>query len=123
MADKPCCVSIVGKRSHGRGHHHAVDRGCSLLHRHVHRACRIRGLCRWGRRMTRGKPTITPEMESEILNGWQDGWPINTIRNHLRLKFGNWMSDQLIYSAVYRARRRGDKRAVRRHTDMVVSSS
>jgi hypothetical protein len=73
--------------------------------------------------MTPRKPSITPEMESEILNGWEASWSINRIRNDLRTKFGSWISDQLIYNAVTRARKRGDKRARRRHTDMVVSSS
>ena len=72
--------------------------------------------------MTR-KPTVTPEMEREILNGWEASWSIDRIRNHLRLKFGDWISDPMIYNAVSRARKRGDKRARRRNTDMVVSSS
>ena len=71
----------------------------------------------------RGKPTITPEIEASILNGWEASWSIERIRNHLRTQFGNWISDPMIYNAVSRARKRGDKRARRRHTDMVVSSS
>jgi IS30 family transposase len=73
--------------------------------------------------MTRGKPTITPEMERMILNAWEASWSIERIRNHLRSNFGSWISDPMIYNAVSRARKRGDKRATRRHTDMVVSSS
>ena len=76
----------------------------------------------WGRRMTR-KPNLTPEMERMILNAWEACWSIERIRNHLRETSGNWIIDPSIYNAISRARKRGDKRATPRHTDMVVSSS
>ena len=73
--------------------------------------------------MTR-KPTITPEMETALLNMWEASWSIERIRAHLRENFGgNWVSDASIYNSITRARKRGDRRASRRHTSMVVSSS
>lgn len=70
---------------------------------------------------------ITPAMEDLILNKWHHGVGVHRILLHLRAVYkkgdGDRITSNMVYNLINKARRRGDYRAVRRHTSAVVNAS
>ena len=68
---------------------------------------------------------LTRDMEQFVLNSWHGGWAVFRIRRELGNLFpgGRDVTPSMIYNLLTKARKRGDRRATRRHTDMVVNAS
>jgi hypothetical protein len=69
--------------------------------------------------------SIRPEVERLVLERWSHGWSVWRIRKNLVERFddGKDITSSMIYNLLTKARKRGDKRATRRRTTMIVNAS